>query len=153
LRRRNADVLLRLGGRCNARRADEIQLSPLARAPAVRTRTTLIFDLDGTLSDNFSGIANCILHAFERLGRAAPPRASLASCVGPPLRASFGTLLATHDSGEIERAIGYYRERYAAIGWQENVLYEAIPHTLGELHRHGCPMYVCTSKPQVYAER
>ena len=39
--------------------------------------STLLFDLDGTLTDNYLGIARSILHALERLGADAPDEATL----------------------------------------------------------------------------
>jgi phosphoglycolate phosphatase len=41
-------------------------------------RRTLLFDLDGTLTDNFEGIANCIRYALERMDVPDPGTAELA---------------------------------------------------------------------------
>ena len=60
----------------------------------------VMIDLDGTLTDNYLGIARSILHALERLGADAPDEATLRRCVGPPLRVSFAALL-----GELTHAI------------------------------------------------
>ena len=86
--------------------------------------STLLFDLDGTLTDNYLGIARSILHALERLGADAPDEATLRRCVGPPLRVSFAALLDTDEPAAIEQAIALYRERFADLGWRENVVYE-----------------------------
>jgi phosphoglycolate phosphatase len=114
---------------------------------------TLLVDLDGTLTDNFEGIARSIRHALAALGAAAPPDATLRGCVGPPLRQSFARLLATDDAATIERALAHYRERYAATGWRENVVYAGVPAALARLAATGATMLLCTSKPQPYAER
>jgi phosphoglycolate phosphatase-like HAD superfamily hydrolase len=53
----------------------------------------LLFDLDGTLTDNYAGIAASIRHAFDCLDLPPPDRAKLHGCVGPPLRESFARLL------------------------------------------------------------
>ena len=113
----------------------------------------LLFDLDGTLTDNFTGIAASIRHALARLDAHAPDDAALRQCVGPPLRATFARLLATDDATTIERAIVHYRERFADVGWRENVPYPGIDEALDALHGAGARLYVCTAKPQVYAER
>ena len=68
------------------------------------TIDTLFFDLDGTLTDNYAGIAGCIVHALERFERPAPPDADLHACIGPPLRHNFSRLLETNDPDMIERA-------------------------------------------------
>ena len=113
----------------------------------------LLFDLDGTLTDNFTGIAASIRHALARLDADAPDDAALRQCVGPPLRATFARLLATDDGATIERAIVHYRERFADVGWRENVPYPGIDEALEALHGAGARLWVCTAKPQVYAER
>jgi phosphoglycolate phosphatase len=119
----------------------------------MRPATTLLFDLDGTLTDNFSGIASSIRHALAAMGSEPPPEAALRSCVGPPLRQSFARLLATDDADEVERAIAHYRERYAEAGWRENVVYGGIANALARCSGAGATLVLCTSKPQPYAER
>jgi phosphoglycolate phosphatase len=114
---------------------------------------TLIFDLDGTLTDNYAGIAASIRHALARLGQPAPDDAALRSCVGPPLRATFARLLATAEGERIEHAIAHYRERFADVGWRENVAYAGIEDALQRLRDHGARLYVCTAKPGIYAQR
>jgi phosphoglycolate phosphatase len=113
----------------------------------------LIFDLDGTLTDPQLGITRCMVYALERLGFAAPDRASLRQYIGPPLRAAFAELLGTSDAGLIERAVAVYRERFGAIGLYEN---EPYPQTLASLERlaaAGHRLYVATAKAEVYARR
>ena len=116
-------------------------------------RRVLLVDLDGTLTDNFPGIARSIRHALAALGAPDVDMEMLRPCVGPPLRASFARLLDTDDSASIECAIGHYRARYADVGWQENVPYDGIAEALATLHDNGAPMFLCTSKPQPFAER
>jgi phosphoglycolate phosphatase len=114
---------------------------------------TLIFDLDGTLTDNFAGISRSILHALADLGAGVPSEVELRRCVGPPLRHSFARLLNTEDPVVIERAIALYRKRYAVEGWRENEVYSGIDAALAALEARGHRLLLCTSKPQVYAER
>ena len=117
------------------------------------TIDTLFFDLDGTLTDNYAGIAGCIVHALARLDRAAPATAELRACIGPPLRHNFARLLDTRDTATIERALALYRERFDVDGWRENVPYPGIHDALRTLADRGFRMFVCTSKPQRYATR
>lgn len=119
---------------------------------ATRTALPVLLDLDGTISDNYTGIARSIGHALESLGAPAADAATLRSCVGPPLRDSFRRLLATDDAARIERAITLYRERYADVGWRENVVYPGIAQALPALSRVR-PLFLCTAKPLVYARR
>jgi phosphoglycolate phosphatase len=117
------------------------------------TPTALLFDLDGTLTDNYAGIAASIVHALARLDRPAPDAAVLRTCVGPPLRGTFAHLLGTTEAALIERAVAHYRERYAEVGWHENVAYEGAGEALAALHTRGARTFLCTSKPTVFATR
>jgi phosphoglycolate phosphatase len=74
-------------------------------------------------------------------------------CVGPPLRESFANLLATNDPAVIEAAIGHYRDRYREVGWRENIVYEGIPAALTGLAANDVRLFLCTSKPEVFARR
>lgn len=113
----------------------------------------LLFDLDGTLTDNSIGIARSIAFALDRLGVAVPDESALRRCVGPPLRESFAWLLDTDDRDAIELAIACYRERFADVGWRENVVYAGIPEVLAGLAAGPGRVYLCTSKPELYARR
>lgn len=113
----------------------------------------ILLDLDGTLSDNFVGISRCIRHALDALASPCPVDDDLRVCVGPPLRQSFARLLRCDEDARVEQAIALYRERYGALGWHENVVYDGIPDMLAALGDAGCRLYVCTSKPEVYASR
>lgn len=113
----------------------------------------LLLDLDGTLSDNFSGIAASIRHALAALHAPDTDDAMLRTCVGPPLRESFARLIQGADARLVERAIDAYRERYGALGWQENVAYPGIGTALEALAAQGARLFVCTSKPEPYAKR
>jgi phosphoglycolate phosphatase len=113
----------------------------------------LLFDLDGTLTDNYAGISASIRHALAQLAAPAPDDAQMRQYVGPPLRATFASLLDTEERETIECAIGHYRERFAAVGWRENVAYEGIEAALAGLRESGARLFVCTAKPRVFAAR
>jgi phosphoglycolate phosphatase len=115
--------------------------------------TTLFFDLDGTLTDNYTGITGCIIHALAQLGRPAPDTAALHACIGPPLRQNFSRLLGTTDVDQVERALALYRERFDIAGWLENEPYPRIHDVLATLAERDFRLFVCTSKPQHYADR
>jgi phosphoglycolate phosphatase len=122
----------------------------------------LLFDLDGTLTDNFPGITKCIAYALDkmdkmgkigRMGVPAPSPESLYWCIGPPLKNSFLKLLSTGDDYLAERALGFYRERYGSVGLYENEVCSGIPEALEVLQEKGHALFVATSKPTVFAER
>ncbi|HEY3178656.1 MAG TPA: HAD hydrolase-like protein [Casimicrobiaceae bacterium] len=113
----------------------------------------LLFDLDGTLTDNYSGIAASIRYALARIDAPIPSEAMLRTCVGPPLRETFARFLETRDATRIECAIGHYRERYADVGWQENVVYDGIVDMLALLAAQQQRLFLCTAKPEIFARR
>jgi phosphoglycolate phosphatase len=113
----------------------------------------VLLDLDGTLTDPRAGIVRSIRHALYRLARPCPPDDALAARIGPPLRETFATLLATADSARIEDAMRLYRERFAAVGLFENEVYDGVPAMLDGLRRDGGRLFVATAKPAVFAER
>lgn len=114
---------------------------------------TLFFDLDGTLTDNYAGISGCIIHALAQLGHPAPAAPVLHGCIGPPLRQNFSRLLATSDAAMVERAISHFRDRFEVTGWRENAPYPQIHDALAQLRDNDFRLFVCTSKPQRYADR
>lgn len=113
--------------------------------------TTVLFDLDGTLTDPFVGITRSIQHALHKLGASVPEADDLRWCIGPSLWDSFAQLLATNDRSELDRAVALYRERYTVEGLYENTLIDGIPEILTALTAAGCKLHVCTSKPHAYA--
>jgi phosphoglycolate phosphatase len=111
----------------------------------------IYFDLDGTLTDPKPGITRSIQYALRKLDREVPSEDELTWCIGPPLRASFVTLLG--DDGLADRGLALYRERFADIGLYENAVYPDIAHVLTALAQPGRRLFVATSKPAVYAKR
>lgn len=112
-----------------------------------------IFDLDGTLTDNFTGISRSLNYALQKLGRPPILDAELNPYIGPPLRSTLSVLLGSENKALLETALQAYRERYDSCGWQENKLYPSITELLSALVENGRRLFVCTVKPQAYAER
>ena len=117
------------------------------------TTRAVFFDLDGTLTDPKPGITECIRHALGGLGRTPPPAEELLWCIGPPLSASFATLLETTDHTLIARSLALYRERFGTVGLYENAVYAGIPEAVTAVRAAGFATFVATSKPHVYARR
>jgi len=113
----------------------------------------IVFDLDGTLSDPLEGIGRSINHALARYGYAERPLDALADCIGPPLDETFPLLTGSNDTAHVRALVASYRERYADIGFAENVLYDGIPAMLDILRDSGAELGVCTSKLPIFAER
>ncbi|MET1410841.1 HAD family hydrolase [Roseibium sp. HPY-6] len=115
------------------------------------TYTTVLFDLDGTLTDPFDGITRSIQYALDKMAAPVPDAKELHWCIGPPLWDSFEVLLNTSHRPELDRAVAHYRERYTVTGLFENTLINGIPQTLVSLRDAGLDLHVCTSKPHAYA--
>jgi len=112
-----------------------------------------LLDLDGTLTDPFTGISRCIGHALETMGFPVPEGQALKTWIGPPLRNSFEQYLDSCGGGDADHALRLYRERFANTGLYENNVYNGITTLLEGLHRSSIPLFVATSKPTVYAQQ
>jgi phosphoglycolate phosphatase len=113
----------------------------------------ILFDLDGTLSDPLVGIGRSINYALSHFGYAPRALDDLAAHIGPPLDQSFTALTGVSDTSDIRAMVGKYRERYAEVGYSENVLYPGIADALTALGDAGMAMGVCTSKRVDFAEQ
>ena len=110
----------------------------------------IYFDLDGTLTDPFEGITKSIAYALETLAAPIPDDEAFRSLIGPPLQQTFVELVGEQNA---DRALTLYRERFADIGWQENLPYEGIHDALEILQAAGHTLFVATTKPWIFAER
>ncbi|WP_206911761.1 HAD family hydrolase [Enterococcus sp. DIV0849a] len=113
---------------------------------------TILFDLDGTITDSGEGIINSVIYALKKMNLNVPNQNDLFSFIGPPLSDSFKNLYHLDDQFT-EQAVGYYREYYQAKGMYENHLYEGILEVLTDLQQAGCTLYIATSKPEIYAKQ
>lgn len=107
---------------------------------------SILFDLDGTLTDSGEGIMNCVALALQHYGIPIPPREELRIFVGPPLQENF--LKFGIPQEEIDNAIKVFRSRYLTVGKFENFPYPGIPELLQKLKSAGHHLYVATSKPE-----
>lgn len=113
---------------------------------------TVLFDLDGTLTDSAPGIIACIQYALDDMGIAHPDAATMRTFLGPPLADTFGGHFGMTDE-QVDYAIEKYRERYHDVGLFENAVYAGIPELLDALAARGCALAVATSKPTYSATR
>jgi phosphoglycolate phosphatase len=111
-----------------------------------------ILDLDGTISDPFVGIARCMNYALEHFGYPSIPEDSISQFIGPPLDYAFRSIIGNSSADRIAELVVKYRERYAEVGYSENVLYPGIPEALGVLSAADIPLGICTSKRADFAE-
>ena len=108
---------------------------------------SILFDLDGTLTDSGEGIMNSAVYALAHFGIPAPTEAELRTFVGPPLTETFARFGVPRD--RLEEAVRVYRSRYLPIGKFENHPYPGIRELLEKLKADGHTLFVATSKPEV----
>ena len=109
-------------------------------------KKTILFDLDGTLTDSGEGIINCATLALEHFGLPVPDRKTMRVFVGPPLHETFVKFGVPEDKAD--EAVQVYRSRYVTVGKFENVPYPGISDLLETLKNQGHKLLVATSKPE-----
>jgi phosphoglycolate phosphatase len=115
--------------------------------------TTVLLDLDGTLSDSRPGIAACFRYTLGELGHDAQATGDLSWAVGPPIRVSIQRLLAQYGDDRVDAAVDIYRNRYSTVGLYECSVFAGVVDMLDAIRTAGLTMCVATSKRRDFAER
>ncbi len=111
-----------------------------------RKYTTILFDLDGTLTDSGTGIMHAFEYAIHEMGDEVPDKLLLTKFVGPPLEDSFRHTLG-YSEEDTKKAIAHYREYYFGNGGVfENEVYTGVEEVLAKLKKSGKQLAVATSK-------
>ncbi len=113
---------------------------------------TILFDLDGTLTDPATGITRSIRYALARFGIIEDDSEKLKKFIGPPLVASFINYY-DFSTEQARQAVEYYRVYFGEKGIFENTVFPGITRLLDELQKACKRLFVATSKPTVYAKR
>lgn len=113
---------------------------------------TILFDLDGTLTDPKEGITKCVQYALKHLGIVEDDLRQLECFIGPPLREQFMERYG-FDQEKSNFAVEKYRERFSTTGLYENKIYPGIKDLLEELKSSGRVMALASSKPTIYCEK
>ena len=113
---------------------------------------TVLFDLDGTLTDPGRGITNSVAYALKKFGIEAEDRKELYKFIGPPLYESFMKHYG-FDKEKAETAVSYFREYFRDTGIFENEVYNGITDLLDEIKKSGRRIILATSKPEEFAKR
>jgi phosphoglycolate phosphatase len=112
---------------------------------------TLLWDLDGTITDPRDGIIGAYTEFLREAGHPVPPQAELRWVIGPPLRDCMAKLLGTNHSDTIEQAVIRYRHWYVTEGLMyRDTPYEGIRELLTDLEIAGFRMFVATAKAHTY---
>ena len=113
---------------------------------------TILFDLDGTLTDPKVGITKAVAFALKKFKQIDANLDDLTKFIGPPLMDSFMNFYGFSEQ-EADQAILYYREYFSETGIFENEVYPGIRALLDALKNNGRVLAVATSKPTVFAQR
>lgn len=116
------------------------------------TYKTVLFDLDGTVTDPGIGITNSIMYALHKFGIEVEDRTSLYPFIGPPLKESYHKYYG-FDEAEQEQGVVWYREYYRDKGIFENILYDGMDRLLKQIKDSGRQVVLATSKPEEFADR
>ncbi len=113
---------------------------------------TVLFDLDGTLTDPALGITNSVMYALKKWNIEVTDRSELYKFIGPPLIDAFEEYYGFSREDSI-LTLKYYREYFSTNGLFENEVYDGIDNLLCDLKKAGKKLLVATSKPEVYAKQ
>ncbi|MCY1721008.1 HAD hydrolase-like protein [Prolixibacteraceae bacterium Z1-6] len=112
----------------------------------------IIFDLDGTLTDNTQGIKNSLKYALDKMQVDGYSEDIIDKFIGPPLQWGFSNLFGLNERNT-RLAVEYFREYYSENGWHQNDPYDGILEMMAELDSMGKKMYVATAKFEKFANR
>ena len=115
--------------------------------------TTVLLDLDGTLSDSKPGIAASFRYTVGQMGHDPEAAGDLTWAVGPPNAVSMRRLLEQYGDVRVDEAVAIYRARYSEVGIYDCTVYPGVVAMLDALRAGGTTMYIATSKRRDFAER
>jgi phosphoglycolate phosphatase len=112
---------------------------------------TILFDLDGTLTDPREGITRSLQYALAKMGIDEPDLHALEHFIGPPLLEALMQYY-PFDKAQAWEAVGHYRERFKVTGLYENEMFEGVIELLDTLREQGRQLFIATSKPWAFAQ-
>lgn len=108
---------------------------------------TIIFDLDGTISNTESGIFKAFRKMMKEFG-VDESKFDLKKFIGPPIQWSFYQIFG--DDMRLFKALDYFRGVYLDF-MTDNTLYDGVKELLEKLAADGFALGVATSKYEPYA--
>lgn len=112
---------------------------------------TILFDLDGTITNPAEGITTAVAYALDFYGNKYESKKALETFIGPPLREQFMQYCGI-DKDMGEEYVKKYREYYADKGIYQNIVYDGIEEMLKTLKANGKRIVLATSKPEKFAK-
>ena len=109
------------------------------------TRSSVIFDLDGTLIDSSASILRSFEAAFDKIGVIAR-QAFTSEVIGPPLIPTLQRLAGSDDPALIQALATAFKAEYDSHAYQAATVFDGIPELLASLGQRGVQMYIATNK-------
>ena len=103
------------------------------------------------MTDPFLGITRSVAYSLKSFGIEVDDLETLKPFIGPPLDVSFREYYHM-DEAQSWKAVEKYREYFSKKGLFENKVYEGMEDFLQSLLNMDMKLYVCTSKPEVFAK-
>lgn len=122
-------------------------------AQLLRSRSAIIFDLDGTLVDTLPDLTDALNGALADVGLPPVETVTVRRSLHGGLEGSVDAALALlNASADLHAATLFnYRRRYTAGLCERSRAYDGVPALLRQLREHGASLGICTNKPQAMA--
>lgn len=114
--------------------------------------STILFDLDGTLTDPMVGITKSFQYALAKFDIKIEDYTTLAYVIGPPLLESFKDSFDFTES-DSKQAVLYFREYFSTKGMYENVVYAGVEVMLKKLVDRNIHLILATSKSTYFSKK
>ena len=108
----------------------------------------VVFDLDGTISNSYEGIARSLDATFRHFG-VEVDKSLYPGYIGPPLSDTFRLYFPAEKVNEV---VGWFRDNYVEGDIYRNPVYDGIPEVMAQLKERGYVLCVATCKKQEEAE-
>lgn len=120
----------------------------------LRTRGTIVFDLDGTLVDTLPDLTRALNDALSELGAPPVPASLVRQSLHGGLEASAAEAMRylSLDPQVAAPLTLAYTRHYAGVPVRDSHPYPGVPQLLARLARDGTRLAVCTNKPLAQAE-
>jgi len=112
--------------------------------PSAHRVRGIVFDLDGTLVDSYSAIAESLNHAREAFALEPLPEGLVRRRVGRGLEVLIAEMVG---KDRVEDGVRLFRERYATAYASGTFVLPGVAETLHGLSRRGFRMAVASNKP------
>ncbi|MDB5249658.1 MAG: haloacid dehalogenase domain protein hydrolase [Segetibacter sp.] len=105
----------------------------------------VLFDLDGTVIDSYSGIQGAFDFAYSKI-YGKENHVSIKSIIGPPIGQILAKLNNEKDTARIENFVDLFKKQYDTNDYKQSTLYDGIKEVLERLSKANVKLYIATNK-------